>query len=437
MGNIATPSLTEIWRRLRHPLAGDAALLAASHYVAAAVGLLTAVGTARVLGPDKYGLTAMAMAYPSLLWSVVGIKSVTVTARYIANFHSTNRVDELMSICKFGYALDFLLSTLTLIFTGLTSWWVASHVYNLPDSAGLMIGYAMSFPFFSLTGTSWAIFLGLRRFQWLAALWLLDRVMTLFLVLGFVLFGLGVRGAVLGMAAGHVAIGLAMASGATYLLYRQGLGLWWKGSIRHVLSWRGELTSFIGWNYLHVTFSGLMTEAPLMLLGRFRGPQEAGLYRLATSLVTAGSYLEKSLGSVVYPELTARWAVGERETLKSLLKRWTVRGGLPAGALVFLTIPLLGILIPIVLGPGYVAIVPGAQVMMIGVMVSTTFFWLTSYYFASGQIGFWTKTYGAYTVLTILLGWFFVLQWGLLGMAALVALGKVSFTLSMGKFALD
>ena len=30
-----------------------------------------------------------------------------------------------------------------------------------------------------------------------------------------------------------------------------------------------------------VTLSGLLTQVPLMLLGKFRGPEEAGFYRLA------------------------------------------------------------------------------------------------------------------------------------------------------------
>ncbi|HET8580411.1 MAG TPA: oligosaccharide flippase family protein [Nitrospiraceae bacterium] len=438
MGSVATSFLAENWKKLTHSMTGDAALLAGSHYASAAVGLLTTIGAARLLGPENYGLVAMAMAYPTLLWSIVGIKSVSVTARYVASFHTTDRVDELMSICKFGYVVDFLLSAMAVILIGLTGWWVAKHVYNLPDATWLMIGYATSFPFLSLIGTSGAILLGLRRFEWLAALWLFDRIVTLVLVLGLLSSGFGVPGAILGTAAGHVAIGLASVSAATYILHRHAAGLWWwRGSVWQVLTWRNELAGLFGWNYLMVTLSGIMSEAPLMLIGRFRGPQEAGLFRLATTVVTAGSYLERSLGNVVYPVLTARYIAGERESLKSTLKRWTLKGGLPAGALILLTIPFLGAIMPFVLGPGYAAVVPGAQMMMIGVTVSTMFFWLTSYYYASGQIGFWTKTYGVYAVLTLALGWFFIVQWGLLGMAALVALGKVSFTLSLGKSALD
>jgi O-antigen/teichoic acid export membrane protein len=236
---------------------------------------------------------------------------------------------------------------------------------------------------------------------------------------------------VLGTALGQVANGLALMCAATYTLYRDGAGFWWNAPLGNVAPLRKELSAYFMWNYLMVTLNGLVAQVPLMLLGRFRGPEEVGFYRLATTLTTSSSYLESSLGRIAYPVLSARWGAGEREQLSRTLKRWTLRGGLPASALLLLVIPLVPIVIPIAFGPSYGPMAPGAQAMMVASAVSVVFFWLNSVYYASGGIDVWTKAYCLYTAFVLGLAWFCVERWGFLGLAGLVGLGKLLFTISM------
>jgi O-antigen/teichoic acid export membrane protein len=168
---------------------------------------------------------------------------------------------------------------------------------------------------------------------------------------------------------------------------------------------------------------------PLLLLGRWRGPEEAGFYRLALSLMTIGTYLETSLGRVAYPMISARWALGDRESLIGALKRWTLLGGLPLGAMLVVTTVLIPTLVPIVFGSVYSAMVPGVQIMMMGAAVSAVFFLLTWFCYASGRIDLWTKAYGLYAALVIGLGWLCIQAWGFFGLASLVGLAKVVFTI--------
>src|SRR6266536_5708235 len=99
MGVIET-LLTELKRMLRHPMATDASSLAASQYVAAGLGFITTVVAARVLGAGSYGVAALAMTYPALVWSFVGIKTVSVTTRYIASFRSSGAIPQLADSLK-------------------------------------------------------------------------------------------------------------------------------------------------------------------------------------------------------------------------------------------------------------------------------------------------------------------------------------------------
>jgi len=431
VATVITALRAKVRRMLKHPLASNSVWLATSQYIATGVGVLNSIVAARLLGPANYGTVALVMAYPTLLWSFVGIKSVSVTTRYIADFRATGQNEKLRGIVKLGYGLDFFVSVVAFVLVGATSWWVARSIYGMAHLSWLMVGYAASFPFFSLSATSWAILSSRQRFRWLAGLQILQKVITFIITLSLLVAGFGAPGVILGITLGRIITGLTRMGAATYALSRDEVGPWWSASINNVAPLRKELTAFFGWNYLVVTLSGLIEQVPLMLLGRLRSPEEAGFYRLATSLVTVGSYMESSLGKVTYPILSARWGAGERESIKGTLKRWTLQGGLLAGALMLLAIPFLPIVVPIAFGSGYSPMIPSAQVMMVGAAVSSVFFWLNSFYYSSGRINLWAKAYGLYTSFIIGLGWLVIQRWGFFGLAGLVVVGKVLFTLGM------
>jgi O-antigen/teichoic acid export membrane protein len=420
-----------IWRTVYHPAVSDAWLLAVSQYVATAFGFLTTVIAARLLGPGEYGIAAIIMAYPTVVWSFAAVKTIAVTTRYISIFHATGRNGEIVSMCKLGYSLDLIASIIALSLVGATAWWIGPHLLNVSEAVWLMLAFAASFPVFSLTGTSLAILTSWSEFRWLAGLQIVNKGLTFVIVLAFLFAGWGVPGVVLGNAMGQVLNGLMLSCVATRVLSRDGIGLWWNAPLGHVALLQKELTAFFGWNYLVVSLSGVIGLVPVLLLGRFRTPEEAGFYRLATSLTTAGSYLESSLGQVIYPRLSVRRSEVDGERLSMTLRRWTLRAGLPVGVFVLLTVSLLPIMFPLLLGPGYSAMVLGAQVMMAGAAVSALFFWVTSCYYAAGKIGQWSKAYSFYTAIVVGSAWFCVARWGFTGLAGLVALGKVLFTLLM------
>lgn len=422
---------------LRHPLASDGGMLAASRYAAAVLNFLTTAIAARLLGPTDYGIAALAMAYPMLVFSFVSVKSSSITVRYISRFRALGQEDRIGSICKLSYFMDCALAVVGVLLVLATGYWIAGFVYQMPQLLWLMVAYAVSFPFYSFVGTSYAIFSSWQQFHWLAGFEIFGAAITFLVVTGLLWGGSGVAGLVLGTALGHAVTGLLVIGVAVCVLSRNGIGCWWHTPLKRVAPLKKELVSFWGWNYLMVTLSGLLMQVPLILIGRLCGPGEAGFYRLALSLTVAGSLLETSLGQVVYPSISERWAAGERESLRHSLWRWTLRGGVPLGALLLLTIPFLPIVIPILFGSAYSPMVPGVQVMMIGAPVSAVFFWLISFFYASGKIAFWTKAYGLYTAVVIGLGVPFMKLWGFLGLAVLMGLSKAVFSISVGIFAFE
>jgi O-antigen/teichoic acid export membrane protein len=418
-------------RAARHPLTEGAVLLAGSQYVAAAVGLVTSVVSARLLGAEDFGVAAVATSYPMLLGSLVAVKSGSVTTRYVARFHADGEAQRLAGICKLGYALDFLVSLGAALLVALTAERIAAEFFHRPDISWMMVVFAASFPIWSLYGTSQAILTSFERFHWVALLQFLDQLIGSLLVIGLLLGGFGVAGAVMGAALGNVVIALVATSIASHVLRREKLPPWWRGSMATIRPLRKEISGLFGWNYLIVTGGGLMGQLPLMILAHFRGPESAGFFRLAASIVTVGSYLETSMGKVVYPALSARWRVEDRARVRGALKRWSINAGLPVSALLLLSLPLYPILVPWVFGARYAPMVHGVQLMMAGAAVSALFFWLNPVYYASANLNIWTLGYALQTGLVIGLAWFIARAWGFPGMALLTALGKSVFTLAM------
>jgi O-antigen/teichoic acid export membrane protein len=416
---------------LRHPMTGEAGVLTVLQYSAIGIGLITAVVAARLLGPARYGSAALLIAYPSLVWSFMSVKSVSVSMRYIANFQAAGEYDRLRGMCKFGYSLDVGSALAALAIVGASSSWVTREMLHMPGKAWSAVAYAASLPFLSLGGTSWAVLSSVRRFGLLGSMQVFQSLLTLVLVIGLLAAGLGTTGLVLANALGNVGGGLVMVGVATFALHKRGMGLWWKESIRVVGFLRRELSAFLGWNYLSVTFGGVINQVPLLLLGRFRGPSEAGYYRIATSIANASSAFEGSLGKVTYPVLSTRWAEGTIENFKATLRRWRVQGGLPLGIVFLASIPLLPFLVPFVFGDAYRPMVFGTQVMIVGVSVSVVFFYLAPAYYAVGKIGFWAKRNILYALLVVGIGWPVTLKWGFSGMATVVGLGNAVFNLLM------
>lgn len=420
-----------ILRRLRHPLTGHVGSLAGAQVAGMGLGLLTAVIAARLLGPADFGVAALLMAYPVLLWSFVGAKSMAVTTRYLVNLRAERDGIRLGAICKLGFLLDLGTALGAFVVIVATGRWVTAALLHLPGMGDTSILYAASLPLYSLTGTSGAILSAWSRFRTIAVFQVAERALTLAAVSVALAAGTGVRGYVVARAVVQAAVGIVMAVVAGRLL-RAGSGRrWWAAPLGAIATLRPELMGFFGWNYLAVTCSGLVGQLPLVFVGQLRGPVEVGYLRLGTGLVAAGSSLEGALARVTYPILSERWGAGERAAVMSTLRRWTLEAGVPLALLAGAAIPLLPVVVRVVLGPQYAAMVRGTQLMMGGAVVSLALFHLNAFYYAAGRVALWTKAFALYSLALLGLAWPCAGAWGFLGVAGLMAAGEVLFTFAM------
>ncbi len=430
------------WRQLagqtlrRHPAATDAALLAGSQYAAAGLGFTTALLAARLLGPAEYGTAALLVAYPSLVWSIVAIKSISVTTRYLAVFQADQRHEDVRAVCKLGYAIDLFAALVAVTVVAVTAALAGTTLLSrLRGPLWPCLLYAASLPVLSLAGTSGAILTCWRRFRWVAVVHILEKILTLVVTFGLIRAGLGAAGVVVGTVLGQSAGALLMTAVASALLRAAGVGPWWRGSFSRVAGLRRELGSLLGWNYVVVTVGGLIAQGPLLLLGGVRGPEEAGFYRLASSITTAGGYLEGALSRVVYPRLAERTRSVPAAVLLAECRSWSLRAGAPAAVLLLAAIVALPVAVPPVLGREYAPLVAGTQVMLAGAAVSAVLFWLQPLYYASGRVGAWAGASGVHAGLVLLLSWMVAPSAGFGGIAKVLGVGKIAACLALAGMA--
>lgn len=403
-----------------------AALLSTSHFVAGALGLVTSIVIARIIGPMAFGIAALVMAYPEMLRSWLSVKSFNVLLRYLSGFEATERMDEFRSLSRLGYLLDGLTSLVILVLVASTSWLVLGRLLHLPRAAPLAIVYAASFLPYSLLGTSSAMQTAFRRFSLLSGLLLLERVLAVAVTVPLVLMQPDFAGVVVGTAIAQSAAGLIAGASAIWTLRVHGLGPWW-GAPRAALDpMKRELRSLFSWNFLFQTLDGAASQLPLLLVGAVNGPREAGLFRLAWSFSTAGQYIEASLTQVGYPSLAAAWAAGNTGKVLEKFKQWTRLIGVPVALLLATSVSIIPILIPKIVGPQYIPMVPALQILICGVAVSGLFFALSPTLFAVGRFDTWTKGYAIYAAIVVSGAWLVAHPYGFLGVAALMA-GAVAF----------
>jgi O-antigen/teichoic acid export membrane protein len=422
---------SQVGKVLRHPLTGQASWQAAAQFTGIGLAVITTAVSARLMGPAAYGVAGMAIAYPSLLCSCLAVKSNAVTTRYLAALRSGSHAAQIGAICKLGFFVDFAASGAAFVLVGLSAGMVSTTLLHLPDMRGDTIIYAASLPVYSLIGTSGAILASWGRFRTLAFLQVLDRLMTLVSVVVALGLGSGVHGYVRGRAIAQVAIGLLMVAVASSFVRSVSGRWWWRSSLASIGAIRREILTFFGWNYVTVTLSGLVAQLPVLVLGSVRGPIEAGYYRIGANLVTIGSALESSLARVVYPLLSEQWGNNSREAVFGMVRRWTVRGGVPLACAALTSLPLLPVLVPWVLGAQYANMVLGTQVMMAAAAMNLAFFYATALYYAAGRVAMWAKAYAVYSLAVVALVWPVAGAWGFLGVAILTAGGEALFTVGM------
>jgi len=374
------------------------AIVGASWVAAANVGrlalqMLATILLARILSPVEFGLMGMLIVFINFaaLFSELGFSAALVQREHIEERHSS-------SVFWVNLAAGV---TLTLIMALLAP--LIAAFYRVPMLAPITAAVALNFSIGAFNDVQTALLQRAMDFRRLAMI-RIGSVAT----------------------AGAVAVGMALAGFGVWSLVAQMLVqtstevliMWWTtpwkpkllfdaGAVRELLGFSANFTGFKAFNYW-------VRNADNLLIGRFVGEFDLGLYTQAYNLLLLPSRITNALSDVMFPTFSR--IQDETDRIKRILLKTQRAIGL-------ITIPMMaGLLVvadPFVstlFGEAWTGMVPLLQLMCLVAIkqpVGSTMGWVFQSQGRTDLQFRWAIVAGLITVLLFAIG----VQWGVLGVA--------------------
>lgn len=415
-----TWSLTNLWGNFRAAIVArkfvqNLGVLTIANFAGAALSAVQGFLVARWLGPELYGVTALVMTYPSLVYAFFDVRSVSASVKYLNEYHAQGKHDRALAMCKLGYAVDLTVACLTFLALMLTAHWAARNIAHDPAVAGLMVLYGAAFVPRALVATSNAMLIALGLFPVIASIEIATTLLRVVLVIGWVLAGWQVAGVIWANALAATATGLLYGALACVLVRRAWGGSVFQSSLKALQGRRKEIFSFLAYNDLTALVGMIPRQLDVLLLGYFRNPMEVGYYKLAKSISNVAGYLLGPLKSVTYGELTRLWGLGQKRAFSRKVRKVAVWIAFPLGLLALLAAGFISFVLPLLVGEIYLPAVAAVQLLVIGSAVSLAFFWQRLVFMAQGHVRQLFALNASVTLIFGLIYPFVIREWGYMG----------------------
>ena len=294
--------------------------LAGGNAVAHPLDLIALALTARVLGPEPFGILVLIQAYVRTLQRLLTFQSWQAIIRFGSGALERRNPEEFQSLIKFGLLLD-VGTALTACVLGLLGLQMAGRWFDWSTETVAMASvFCLALPF-SLSDTPTAILRLFDRFNLLAYRQAATSAVRFVLALGGFLAGAGLWFFVLVAIVVHILGPMLGLVAAWRELRRQGFA----GVLRAPL--KGVTQRFPGiWGFAwstNITSSIRMStqEVDTLLVGGLVDATAAGLYHVAKRMVRVALQLAVNVQQAVYPDVAKLWAKGATQQFGTIVQR--------------------------------------------------------------------------------------------------------------------
>ena len=362
---LLSPSLSTSERRV----ARQTFWMGAATGIQLLAGLATVSITARVLGPDGYGVLAVIMAATGLIHGIVSLPGGDAVIAFVSKSVAEGRGDQATAIVHFALAVSFGMS--------LIAYAVIFITLNVArEFTGLRESYVEATLLFGLVGV-----LGSTQSESIALLRLADRVSlstVVDLLSSVVLVGMIVlvwvtdRGlfAIIGAyVAGAVVRGAGIFAAAAATAPKAGVAGFLRSPSFRVAR---EVVRFQAGTYARATIGALNTNLDTILVGQIAGAPAAGIYRAARRIVDTCRRPLALVAASTQTELSRLWFEGRGSEVRRTALRATLVS-LAAGVVGFALLAVLrGPMVEIVLGEKFSGAAPVMLILIPGALIGTT-----------------------------------------------------------------
>ena len=266
---------------------------------------------ARQLGPEDFGVYAMAMSVIGLLSTVVTFGLPMLIVRQVAIYVESEQWGLLKGIIYRSYQLPTLSAVLVVVVLGLVIFVFMPPIWHVVSVLGLIM-----LPFLALNQIRASILRGLHWVVLADVPELLFRPLLVLIMIGVSLVFIKVEHG------GQWAIGIQLI--ATFLSFLLGVWLLKHRVPRHLVNTVAQFENKI-WLAAGVTFLGVALvsaaegQVALLLLGSMAGAKYAGLYQAAFQLVTPIIFGLMAVNMALQSKLAAAWSAGDKQQAQRLV----------------------------------------------------------------------------------------------------------------------
>jgi O-antigen/teichoic acid export membrane protein len=255
---------------------------------------VTAIVVGRIIGPDGYGLYAVALIVPSFLFTAVRLGLDSAATRYAARLRSEGKEQEAVSFIYATMIFGVVIATASsLVFVGLSGW-IATDVVERPELGPFIIPVGMLSVIgqaaFNVTDLGMT---GLGKFDRAGLVQALQGAIKLVVSIALVGVGLGVTGAVAGYTTSFVVSG---GLGVAYIIWLA------RGKLPKGMKVDFETAVRYGFPiYLSSLVGGLVAPVISITLARAVSNSQIGGYSQASAFISLIALLTYPISTALFP----------------------------------------------------------------------------------------------------------------------------------------
>jgi len=320
-------------------LIANAGWLLGANGLSAACGLGTAILAARTLGPERYGVLALVVAYVTVAGLLVSFQAWQAIIKFgsQALIAADNR--GLASLIKYGLCLDATSAVLGTVLAMVASGPLTRLLGWDAALQPLILAYCWVI-LFNWRGTSTGILRLFDRFDLLSFAAVLESAGR-FAAIGWCVITRQPLVAYVGayLVAGVVAQ-IVLAATALWVLRRQGIRGYLGAALKNARAAFPGLWDYVWTTNLNSTVRMFSRELDILVIAALTTAEVVGVFKVAKQFAQVVVKVFDPLYQSIYPELAALWARHDHRGFVSLIKRATALVGVGAavGGLGFLVL---------------------------------------------------------------------------------------------------
>lgn len=355
--------------------------------VSAGSSFVYSLAVARGLGAERFGEMSVALAFATVVFSVVELRLNEPVVKYLVEYHEAEDAagaKELLRVCFTVDVVSGVIAFLLTIAVGMAG--AVLFPGRLPHGAVMALAAGYMLAWNTATNTAQGVMRALDDVKRLSLVSAAQSFLKLAVTIAALLFA---NASVLGVLVISIVVaGLANVLTVIFALQRVARSFGGGPPVKVVpppRERRAEMLAFARNTYLVSVTQLPLRDLDVAILGALVPNSAVAMYRMAKNFWIAVNLVFDPVYYAVYPEMARLWARGDRAELVGFLRKSVKMLASVTAAVAALAAVGVPVVLRIVFGERYDAAVPIFYVLLPGLFLWAPFVWVPGLLLAAGR----------------------------------------------------